>query len=65
VNVLTASGAKIRRTSGGRSLTDDLVEKLAERAEAGYDVEETLHRRCPKIKAAIKANRETLRRLAK
>jgi hypothetical protein len=33
------------RTAGGTSITDEMVGKLAEKAEAGYDVEETLHRR--------------------
>jgi hypothetical protein len=33
------------RTASGVPITDDLVEKLANRAEAGYDVEETLRRR--------------------
>lgn len=32
-------------TAGGTPITDYLVEKLDERAEAGYDVEETLRRR--------------------
>lgn len=33
------------RTASGVPITDDLVEKLAKRAEAGYDVDETLRRR--------------------
>lgn len=33
------------RTAGGIPITDEMVGKLAERAEAGYDVEETLRRR--------------------
>jgi hypothetical protein len=33
------------RTASGKPITDGLVEKLADRAEAGYDVEETLRRR--------------------
>ena len=33
------------RTASGKPITDELVEKLAEKAEAGYDVEETLRRR--------------------
>jgi len=33
------------RTAGGEPITDELVEKLAERAEAGYDVDEVLRRR--------------------
>jgi hypothetical protein len=33
------------KTAGGKEITDELVEKLAEEAEAGYDVEETLRRR--------------------
>ena len=32
-------------TSSGAPITDDLVDRLAERAEVGYDVEETLARR--------------------
>lgn len=33
------------KTASGVPITDDLIDKLAERAEAGYDVEETLRRR--------------------
>jgi Ribbon-helix-helix protein, copG family len=33
------------RTAGGTPITDELVERLAEKAEAGYDVRETLRRR--------------------
>lgn len=33
------------KTASGKPITDDLIEKLAEKAEAGYDVEETLRRR--------------------
>jgi hypothetical protein len=33
------------RTASGTPITDELVGKLAERAEAGYDVEEALRRR--------------------
>jgi hypothetical protein len=33
------------RTASGKPITDELVEKLADKAEAGYDVEETLRRR--------------------
>lgn len=33
------------RTASGAPITDDLVDKLAAEAEAGYDVEETLRRR--------------------
>lgn len=33
------------RTASGTPITDELAGKLAERAEAGYDVEETLRRR--------------------
>jgi hypothetical protein len=32
-------------TAGGVPITDDLVGDLAERAEAGYDVDKTLRRR--------------------
>jgi hypothetical protein len=33
------------RTASGKPITDELVEKLADQAEAGYDVEETPRRR--------------------
>jgi hypothetical protein len=33
------------RTAGGEPLTDELVAKLAARAEEGYNVDETLRRR--------------------
>ena len=33
------------KTESGTPITDDLVAKLAEKAEAGYDVDETLRRR--------------------
>ena len=33
------------KTAAGKPITDDLIERLAEKAEAGYDVEETLRRR--------------------
>jgi hypothetical protein len=33
------------RTGSGVPITDDMVDKLAAKAEAGYDVEETLRRR--------------------
>jgi hypothetical protein len=33
------------RTASGVPITDELVSKLAKRAEAGYDVEKTLRRR--------------------
>lgn len=33
------------KTVSGKPVTDDLIAKLAEKAEAGYDVEETLQRR--------------------
>jgi hypothetical protein len=33
------------RTASGELITDELVQKLAEKAEAGYDVEEILRRR--------------------
>lgn len=32
-------------TAGGKPITDDLIDKLSKKAEAGYDVEETLRRR--------------------
>lgn len=33
------------RTASGAPITDELVDELSAKAEAGYDVEETLHRR--------------------
>lgn len=33
------------RTARGKPITDELVEALADKAEAGYDVDETLRRR--------------------
>lgn len=33
------------RTAGGKAITDELVEDLAAKAEAGYDVDETIRRR--------------------
>ncbi len=33
------------RTASGKAITDELVEQLAGKAEAGYDVDETLRRR--------------------
>lgn len=33
------------KTASGKTITDDLIDKLAQNAEAGYDVEETLRRR--------------------
>ena len=33
------------KTAGSTPITEDLVDKLAKRAEAGYDVDETLRRR--------------------
>ena len=33
------------KTAGGKPITDELVERLAEKAEAGYNVEQTLRRR--------------------
>ncbi len=33
------------KTASGKEITDELVAELAERAEAGYDVEKTLRRR--------------------
>ncbi len=33
------------KTTGGAPITGDLVNKLAKRAEVGYDVDETLRRR--------------------
>lgn len=33
------------KTASGKPITDELVEKLAKKAESGYDVKRTLHRR--------------------
>jgi predicted HicB family RNase H-like nuclease len=33
------------RTASGKPITDELVEQLAHKAEAGYDVDETIRRR--------------------
>ena len=33
------------RTASGKAITDELVEELANKAESGYDVDETLRRR--------------------
>lgn len=33
------------KTATGKPITDEMVAELAEKAEAGYDVEETLRRR--------------------
>lgn len=33
------------KTAGGKPITDELVDQLADEAEAGHDVEETLRRR--------------------
>ena len=33
------------KTASGKPLTEETVEKLAKKAEAGYDIEETLRRR--------------------
>lgn len=33
------------KTPGGKPITEEMVEKLAKKAEAGYDVDETLRRR--------------------
>ena len=33
------------KTADGKPITDELVDKLAEQAESGYDVEDTLRRR--------------------
>lgn len=33
------------KTASGEPITDEMVEKLVEKAEAGYDVDETLRRR--------------------
>lgn len=33
------------KTASGKPITNDLIDKLAKKAEAGYDVEEALRRR--------------------
>ncbi|MGH2990192.1 MAG: YlcI/YnfO family protein [Solirubrobacterales bacterium] len=33
------------KTTSGKEITDELVQKVADKAEAGYDVEERLRRR--------------------
>lgn len=33
------------KTVSGKAITDDLIDELAKKAEAGYDVEKTLRRR--------------------
>jgi hypothetical protein len=33
------------KTASGKPITDELVKRLADKAEAGYDIEETLRRR--------------------
>lgn len=33
------------KTASGKEITEELVEELADKADAGYDVEETLRRR--------------------
>ena len=33
------------KTASGKPITDELVDKLADKAEAGYEVDETLRRR--------------------
>jgi hypothetical protein len=33
------------KTASGKPITEEMVEKLAKKAEAGYDVDETLRRR--------------------
>lgn len=33
------------KTASGKPITDEMVKKLAKKAEAGYDVDETLRRR--------------------
>lgn len=40
-----AKKKKYGRTASGMPITDELVEELAGKAEAGYDVEEMLRRR--------------------
>jgi CRISPR-associated endonuclease/helicase Cas3 len=33
------------KTASGKPITDDLIDKLVDKAEAGYDVDQTLRRR--------------------
>ncbi len=33
------------KTASGKPITDEMVKRLAEKAEAGYDIEETLRQR--------------------
>ncbi len=40
-----ASKKSYGKTISGVPVTDELIEKLAKKAEAGFDVEETKHRR--------------------
>ena len=39
------SKGETKRTASGTPVTDELVARLASKAEAGYDVDETLRRR--------------------
>ncbi len=51
------------KTASGVPITDELVAALAEKAEAGYDVDETLRRRGgrPPIGSAAAASVESVR----
>ena len=42
---MTRKAKNYGKTPGGVPITDDLIEKLAAKAEAGFDVEEVLRRR--------------------
>lgn len=42
---MTVAKKTYGKTASGVSITDELVAELAEKAEAGYDVDETIRRR--------------------
>jgi hypothetical protein len=42
---MTAKKKTHGRTASGKPITDELVKELADKAEAGYDVDETIRRR--------------------
>ena len=45
VTIVRDDGSEHGKTASGKPITDELVEELAGKAEAGYDVNETLRRR--------------------
>lgn len=47
-------------TKSGRPLTDDLIERLADEAEQGYDVEEILGRRGKRGRPALGSGPSTV-----